>query len=43
MVSENKILSCFFPHYKSMGANGPRDMANLDPRGTDGRIYVGDH
>ena len=40
MVSENKI---FFPHYKSMGANDPRDMANLDSRGIVGRIYVGDY
>ena len=30
-------------HYKSMGAYDPRDMANLDPRGIVGRIYVGDH
>ena len=27
---------------KSMGANEPRDVANLDPRGMVGRIYVGD-
>ena len=33
----------FFPHYKSMGANDPPGVANLDPRGMDGRIYVGDH
>ena len=33
----------FFPHYKSMGANDPRGVANLDPRGIVGRIYVGDH
>ena len=26
-----------------MGANDPRCMANLDPRGMAGRIYVGDH
>ena len=25
-----------------MGANEPRGMANLDPRGMVGRIYVGD-
>ena len=31
-----------FSHYKSMGANDPQGMANLDPRGMDGRIYVGD-
>ena len=32
-----------FSHYKSMGANEPRGVANLDPRGMVGRIYVGDH
>ena len=26
-----------------MGANDPRGMAILDPRGLIGRIYVGDH
>ena len=26
-----------------MGANDPRGVANLDPRGMVGRIYVGDH
>ena len=26
-----------------MGANDPRGMASLDPRGLIGRIYVGDH
>ena len=26
-----------------MGANEPRGVANLDPRGMVGRIYVGDH
>ena len=30
-------------HYKSMGANEPRGVANIDPRGMVGRIYVGDH
>ena len=37
---EEDFLS--FSHYKSMGANDPSDMANLDPRGMVGRIYVGD-
>ena len=32
-----------FSHYKSMGANDPWVVANLDPRGMVGRIYVGDH
>ena len=32
-----------FSHYKSMGANDPLGMANLDPRGLIGRIYEGDH
>ena len=38
---EEDFLS--FSHYKSMGANDPQGMTNLDPRGTVGRIYVGDH
>ena len=33
----------FFSHYKSMGANDPRGMASLDPRGLIGSIYVVDH
>ena len=41
MVSEKKIFEDFF-HYKSMAANDPRDVANLDPRGMAGRNY-GDH
>ena len=32
-----------FSHYKSMGANEPRGVASLDPRGLIGRIYVRDH
>ena len=32
-----------FFHYKSMGANELRGVANFDPRGMVGRIYVGDH
>ena len=32
-----------FSHYTSMGANDPRGVTNLDPRGMVGRIYVGDH
>ena len=42
MVSEKKIF-LRFSHYKSMGANEPRDLANLVPRGMVGRINVGDH
>ena len=42
MVSEKKIF-LRFSHYKSMGANDPRGMANLDPRGLIGRVYVGGH
>ena len=38
---EENVLSIF--HYKSMGANEPRGVANLDPRGMVGRIDVGDH
>ena len=41
MVSEKKIFEDFF-HNKSMAANEPRGVANLDPRGMVGRIY-GDH
>ena len=26
-----------------MGANEPRGVVNFDPRGMDGRIYVGDY
>ena len=37
MVSEKKI------HYKSVGVNDPQGVANLDPWGMVGRIYVGDH
>ena len=37
MVSEKMD---FFSHYMSMGANDPRLVANLDPRGMVGRIYV---
>ena len=32
-----------FPHYKSIGANEPRGVAILGPRGLIGRIYVGNH
>ena len=39
MVSEKKIFFFFF-HYKSMGANEPRGVATLDPRGLIGRIYL---
>ena len=42
MVSEKKIFIKFFP-WNVYGANDPRDVANLDPRGMVGRIYVGDH
>ena len=38
---EEEFLS--FSYYKSVGVNDPRGMANFDPRGTVGRIYVGDH
>ena len=42
MVSE-KIFLKIFSYYKSMEANGPRGVANLDPRGMIGRIYEGYH
>ena len=41
MLSVKKILK--FSLYKSMGANEPSGVANLDPRSMVGRIYVGDH
>ena len=37
---EEDFLS--FSLYKSIGANDPRGVASLDPRGMIGRIYVGD-
>ena len=39
---EEDVVSSF-SHYKSMGDNEHRGVANLDPRGNVGRIYVGDH
>ena len=41
MVSEKIFLH--FSYYDSIGANDPRGVANLDPRGTIGRIYVEYH
>ena len=38
---EEDFLS--FSHYKSMGANDPRGVVSLCPRGLIGRIYVEDH
>ena len=32
-----------FSYCKSMGAYDHRDVANLDPKGMIGRIYVGHH
>ena len=42
MVSEKKIFYAI-SYYKSMGANDPPGVANLDPRGMIGRIYEGYH
>ena len=42
MVSEKKIFLSF-SHFMSMGANETRGVANLDPVGMVGMIYVGDH
>ena len=39
---EEAFFSFFF-YCKSTGANELRSVANLDPRGMIGRIYVGDH
>ena len=41
MVLEKKIFEAF--PFMSMGANKPWGVANLDPWGMAGRIYVGDH
>ena len=41
MLSEEDFK--IFSRYKSMGANDPRGMAGLHPRGLIGRNYVGDH
>ena len=38
MNSEKIFLS--FSCYKSMGANDPRGVASLDPRGMVGSIYM---
>ena len=43
MVSRKKIFLKFFFHYKSIGGNDPKGVANLDAKGMVGRIYVGDH
>ena len=40
MASEKIFLR--FSHYKSMEANDPWGVANLDPRDLIGMIYVGD-
>ena len=40
MVSEKKIFLCS-SYCKFIGAYDPRGIANLDPRGIIGRIYVG--
>ena len=32
-----------FSHYKFIGANDPRGVASLSPRGLISRIYVGAH
>ena len=42
MVSEKKIIYVFL-NCKSTGDDDPRGMANLDPKSTTGRIYVGYH
>ena len=43
MISEKNIFFYVFPYYKSMEANDPHGVANLDPRGIIGRIYEGYH
>ena len=43
MVSEKKIFFHVCSYYKSMEANDPRGVTNLDPRGMLCRIYEGCH
>ena len=43
MVSEKKIFLKVFSYYKSMEANDPRGVANLDPRGMICGINEGYH
>ena len=46
MASEKNFYLLFFFFFKFshlMGANEPRGVANLDPRGMVGRIYVEYH
>ena len=42
MVSEKSSFFWGFFHCKSVGAYDARGLANLDPRGMVGRIYIGD-
>ena len=42
MVSEKIFIFCF-SHYKSLEANDPRGVANLEPRAMVGRIVLGDN
>ena len=43
MVSKD-CLKSYYPLYgKSMEAKDPADLANLEPSGMVGMIYVGDH
>ena len=37
------LLPLSFSHYKSMAANDPRGVVNVDPRDMIARIYTGDH
>ena len=39
---QRREMFLFFSHYKFIGANDPRGVASLGPRGLIGRIYVGD-
>ena len=40
---QRRFLRFCFSTVKSLGANDPWGVANLDPRGIVGGIYVGDH
>ena len=43
MVKEKKIFFIIFPYFMTMGDDDPQGVANLDPRGMIGRIYVKYH
>ena len=42
-VISSQLLPSSFSHFKSMEANVPWGVGNVDPKGMVVRIYVGDH